>query len=86
MENKTKQNRVLKGIALNDSRNNTVKILVDNIKVHPIYKKRFQDSKKYLVSTDQEIHKGQKVIISETKPVSKRKSWKVIKVIESLGK
>lgn len=69
----------LNGIALSDSRNKSVKVRANFIKAHPIYQKRVVRRRTFLVHTDQEIKKGQKVIIFPTRPISKRKSWKVIK-------
>lgn len=66
------------GIALANSRNKSVKVEANFIKAHPIYGKRVVHRRTFLVHTDQEIKKGQKVIISPTRPISKRKSWKVI--------
>lgn len=70
----------LQGIALRDSLFKTVPVLVIVVKVHPIYKKRYLQNRKFLVHTDWEIKKGQKVTIQEGKPISKQKSWQVVKV------
>lgn len=68
----------LTGIALTDSRDKTVKILVSRLRVHPIYKKRQYFRRTFLVHTDMEIKKGQKVTFASTRPISRRKSWKVV--------
>ena len=72
---KVKKIKKLVGVALNDSRNKTVNVLVTRIKKHPRYQKRYKQSKKYLVHTEFEIKKNQDVVIISTRPLSKRKSW-----------
>lgn len=49
---------------------------------HPIYKKTVSKSKKYLVDNQKlELAVGDKVLIQETTPKSKRKSWEVVKKV-----
>ena len=61
--------------------NNTAVVLVTGTKKHRLYKKTFTSSKKYLA--DDLIHTklGDIVEIVETRPISRRKYWKVVKVI-----
>ena len=60
----------------------TVVVEVERIKEHPLYKKRYKVHKKYKAHTDKKnIKTGDKVIIEETKPMSKEKRWRVIKKI-----
>ena len=80
---KIKKIRKLTGLALRDTKEKTVSIRVTNIKIHPLYQRRYLKTKKYLVQTEIEVKKGQKVIIQESRPVSRKKSWQVIKVIDS---
>lgn len=70
--------KVCSGIAYQDSRFNTVKVKVKMIKVHPIYLRRYFRFHTYLVHTEKEIKKGEKVSFISTKPMSKKKFWKVI--------
>lgn len=71
--------RILRGTALRDSINHTVPVMVANIKTHPIYQKRYWSERIYLVHCDEPIKKGQLVEILQTRPLSKKKSWKVVK-------
>ena len=79
---KIKKIRKLTGLALRDAKEKTVSIEVMNVKIHPLYQRRYLKTKKYLVQTEIEVKKGQKVIIQESRPVSRKKSWQVVKVIE----
>ena len=74
--------KTLQGIVVSDKMQKTVVIKVERIKEHPKYKRRFKVHKKYKAHDEnQEYHIGDKVVIEETKPISKDKSWIVIKRI-----
>jgi len=76
-KNDLKIKRLL-GTALNDSRDKTVKIEIKLLKIHPLYQRRFESKRRFIVHTEKEIKKGQKVEITPTRPLSRRKSWKVV--------
>lgn len=63
----------------------TVSVNVKNTTSHPIYKKVVHEVKKYLVHTPgggkPTLLVGQKVIIEECRPISKRKNWSLKEVI-----
>jgi small subunit ribosomal protein S17 len=59
----------------------TVTVLVEGKKTHPLYKKTFVWSKKYLVHDEFGAKDGDVVSIAPTRPISKRKHFKVIKII-----
>jgi small subunit ribosomal protein S17 len=59
----------------------TVAVLVEGKKTHPLYKKTYVWSKKYLVRDEIGAKLGDIVIVEETKPISKRVHWKVIKIL-----
>jgi len=72
--------RILNGKVVKKSGDKTVSVLVTRQTTHPIYKKIIRVSKKYLVhNTDNTISVGENVKIQETKPLSKNKSWEIIK-------
>jgi small subunit ribosomal protein S17 len=72
----------LKGIITSDKMRKTVVVEVERIKEHPKYKKRYQVHKKYKAHCEEGKYKvGDKVIIEESKPISKDKRWRVIKKI-----
>lgn len=60
---------------------NTATVLVTGSKTHPLYKKTFVSSKKFLVDDSLGVTLGQIVEIVPTKPISKRKFWKITKVV-----
>ena len=72
--------RILSGKVIKKSGDKTVSVLVTRQTTHPIYKKIMRVSKKYLAhDTDNNITVGENVKIQETKPLSKSKSWEIIK-------
>ena len=72
--------RILSGKVVKKSGDKTVSVLVTRQSTHPIYKKIIRVSKKYLAhDADNTIAVGENVKIQETKPLSKNKSWEIIK-------
>ena len=72
--------RILSGKVVKKSGDRTVSVLVTRQTTHPIYKKIIRVSKKYLAhDADNTIAVGENVKIQETKPLSKSKSWEIIK-------
>ncbi len=57
----------------------TAVVLRERFWQHPLYQKRIKRSKKYLVDDQIGVKAGDRVIIQECRPVSKRKRWQVIK-------
>lgn len=49
---------------------------------HPLYKKIVKKSKKYLAHNELGVSVGDKVRIQETRPISKRKRWKIVEKFE----
>lgn len=60
---------------------NTVTVLIERVAKHPLYKKTYLRSKKYLVDDQIGVKEGDLVDIINCKPVSKNKHWKVMKVV-----
>jgi len=72
--------RILSGKVVKKSGDKTVSVLVTRQTTHPIYKKIIRVSKKYLAhDANNTIAVGENVKIQETKPLSKKKSWEIIK-------
>ena len=71
--------RILSGTICKATNKNTVVVEVERTFKHPIYKKYIKKSKKYHAHDDSDALKvGDKVMIEETRPISKLKTWKVI--------
>ncbi|AAT75488.1 30S ribosomal protein S17 [Mesoplasma florum L1] len=75
--------RILVGKVVSDKMDKTITVLVETYKNHPIYKKRVKYSKKYKAHDEQQVAKiGDKVQIMETRPLSKTKNFRLVKVVE----
>jgi small subunit ribosomal protein S17 len=69
----------LKGVVTSDKMAKTVVVKVERYKKHPLYKKYVKKSKKYKAHDEKNEYKiGDKVIIRETRPLSKDKHFVVI--------
>lgn len=75
--------RTFEGIVRSTSMKNTVVVEVFRVTPHPLYRKLIKLSKKFKADTDgiENINVGSVVRITETKPMSKDKYFKVSKVI-----
>ena len=69
------------GRVVSDKAEKTVTVLVEGKKTHPLYKKSYVWSKKYLVHNELGAKEGDVVSIAPTRPISKRKHFKVIKIL-----
>jgi len=59
-------------------------VVVERVKIHPIYKKRFVVRKKFYAHDEQNQAKtGDTVKIRETKPLSKLKRWALVEIVKS---
>lgn len=61
--------------------NKTVTVLEESEKLHPLYKKGFMRSKKYLADDPLGVKMGDLVEIVKVAPISKRKHFRVTKVV-----
>ena len=72
------------GVVLSSQMEKNTIVQVTRLMQHPIYKKVVRRRKKYLVHDEKKIAKtGDKVRITETKPMSKTKRWKLVEVVSS---
>ncbi|HZP93161.1 MAG TPA: 30S ribosomal protein S17 [Burkholderiales bacterium] len=79
----TKTPRRLTGRVVSDKMDKTVTVLVERMVQHPLYGKYVRRSKKYHAHDEaNECHEGDTVVIEETRPLSKTKSWCVTKLVE----
>lgn len=59
----------------------TATVLVERVAKHPLYKKTFIRTKKYLVDTKVSVKEGDMVEIVKIRPVSRNKHWRVLKIV-----
>lgn len=79
-----KFSRTLSGRVTSNKANKTVTVLVERRIKHSLYGKFITRSKKYCAhSDDNKFSVGDSVLIEECRPISKTKSWRVIKLLEN---
>jgi small subunit ribosomal protein S17 len=70
------------GVVIGNNMKKTVTVLVERPVRHPFYKKIVKRRKKFLVHDEYEKCKvGDVVKIIETRPLSKRKRWRVLEIV-----
>ena len=80
----TKNSKILKGIVVSDKMRKTVVVSVLTLKKHSRYQRFYKSSKRYKAHDEKgEYHVGDRVLIEETRPISKDKSWLVISKIKN---
>ena len=76
--------RKLTGVVTSDVQDKTITVVVSRSVTHSKYDKRYTVSKKFAVHDEKnEAHVGDKVEITETRPISKRKTFALTKVVET---
>jgi len=83
-ETKTNQtNRTKSGRVISDKMDRTITVLVERRVKHPLYGKFISRSTKLHVHDEKnECNVGDEVTISECRPISKTKSWKLVEVVK----
>lgn len=61
----------------------TAVVIIESVKTHPLYKKSYIWSEKYLVDDPFSVKEGDLVEFVKTAPISKRKHWRITKVVGS---
>lgn len=72
------------GVVSSDVRDKTITVTVTRRETHPIYGKQYTVTRKYTAHDEKnESHVGDRVEITEVRPISKTKSWSLSKVLET---
>ena len=81
MERNLRKTRV--GIVVSDKMDKTVVVAIqDNVK-HPLYKKIIKNTVRFKAHDEENAcGVGDKVLIMETRPLSKDKNWRLVKIVE----
>ncbi len=75
--------KTLTGIVTSDVADKTITVTVTSRETHPIYGKQYSVNRKYAAHDEANAAKiGDKVTIIETRPISKRKKFTLVEVVE----
>ena len=71
------------GLVSSDKRDKTITVSIENRETHPLYRKQYTKTRKYTAHDENnEAHLGDKVEIAACRPLSKTKTYKLVKVLE----
>ncbi len=71
------------GIVVSDKMDKTVVVQVERLTMHPRFKKYIRRRKKYKAHDEQNACRtGDRVLIIESRPLSKDKRWRVLATLE----
>jgi small subunit ribosomal protein S17 len=75
--------RQLTGTVVSDKMDKTAVVQVERLVKHPTYKKYIRRSNKFAAHDEEnKCNVGDKVVITESRPISKLKRWRVTDIIE----
>jgi small subunit ribosomal protein S17 len=82
-EEKAKGKRTIVGRVVSNKMDKTVSVAIERLIKHPVYGKYIRRTTKVLAhDANNECKTGDRVTISECKPISKNKAWAVVDVVE----
>ena len=83
MEEQKSNRRVLTGVVVSDKADKTIVVMVETLVKHPLYKKYIRRRNKFMAHDPQnDCGVGDTVSIIEHRPLSARKRWHLVKIME----
>lgn len=77
------QRKVIQGVVSSDKMDKSRVVIVERRVKHPLYKKYVKKTSKFMVHDEKnDSHIGDTVRIMETRPLSKRKRWRLVEIVE----
>jgi len=77
------QRKTIVGIVAKDKMDKSRVVVVERNIKHPLYKKYVKKTSKFMAHDEKnESHEGDTVLLMETRPLSKRKRWRLLEIIE----
>ncbi len=71
------------GVVLSDRMDKTIVVVVERASPHPLYKKVVRVRRKFVAHDEKnDCHTGDRVRIAECRPISRRKRWRLVEVME----
>ncbi|MDA8020828.1 MAG: 30S ribosomal protein S17 [Thermoanaerobaculia bacterium] len=75
--------QVLTGTVVSDKQDKTVTVAVQTTVLHPLYHRFMKRTSKYAAHDEaNECREGDRVVIVQSRPLSKRKRWRVRDIVE----
>jgi small subunit ribosomal protein S17 len=74
--------KIKTGRVISDKMDKSIVVSVENVVEHPLYKKRIKRTRKFHAHDESnEAHQGDVVRIAESRPMSKKKNWRLLEII-----
>jgi len=71
------------GVVVSNSADKTVVVKVENFVMHPLYRRFVRSSKKFMAHDEaNSCNVGDRVLLEESRPLSRRKRWRVRRIVE----
>lgn len=75
--------QVLTGTVVSDKQDKTVTVAVESTILHPLYHRIVKRTSKYAAHDENnECRQGDRVIITQSRPLSRRKRWRVREIVQ----
>jgi len=75
--------KVREGVVVSDKMDKTVVVVVHQLTRHPLYQRVIRRSRRFKAHDEaNECRVGDRVRIMETRPLSKEKRWRVVRILE----
>lgn len=82
-EQSTKGKKIRQGKVVSNKMEKSIVVAVERQVIHPLYKKYYKQTKKFMAHDENnECQIGDVVRIIETRPLSARKRWRLLEVVE----
>ena len=82
-EYKRNERKTRIGIVVSDKMQKTIVVKIEEIEQHKLYKKSVKRTVKFKAHDENnDAHIGDKVLIMETRPLSKEKHWRLVEILE----
>ena len=82
-ENRTSSRKTRVGLVVSDKMDKTVVVAIADRVAHPLYKKIIKRTVKLKAHDEKnECKVGDRVMVMETRPLSKDKRWRLVEIIE----
>lgn len=82
-QTQNERRQTLQGLVVSDKMEKTVTVSVERTVMHPLYKRFVKKTKKFAAHDEENTCRvGDRVVIVATRPLSKRKRWRVQEIVE----
>jgi small subunit ribosomal protein S17 len=83
-DNSEKKKHIIKGRVVSNKMNKSITVLVERLVPHPVYGKYVRRSTKLLAHDEENVcQEGDLVSLTTCRPLSKRKTWRLVEVLEA---